>query len=162
MYKTQPEKTLPVVTPIRKIIESAERKDLEAILIGLASSYDRIASSIRASLEPETLLDTEQIKRDIDEAFYSYCDRSGFIDYHDTFSFESDINAPLTSSVRSLLEFGRHMDAFDVSMYADASLQYNMDTEVHTGTNKQVRLLYVRDNRVRYLNSIAKTFLSWL
>ena len=106
------------VTPIRTIIESADRKELEAILIDLANSDIRVESIIRASLEPESPLGAEQIKKEIDEVFYSYGDRFGFINYHNAFSFESDLDSLLTSGVRSLMESGRHMDAFDISTYA--------------------------------------------
>lgn len=120
--KIDPIKAVPHITPIKTIIESADRKELESVLIGLADSDSRIESRIRANLKEESLPDLEHTKEEIDEIFYSYSDRSGFIDYRNAFSFESDLSMMLKNRTKAFIIAGQYIDAFNLSVYAYVKL----------------------------------------
>lgn len=110
------------IQSMKEIIEAADRKDIEELLIHLAVQDDRIGSFIRTNLRTGKPFDVRQVEREIDEVFYTYSDRSGFIDYHSAMAFESDLNDLLRNRIGTLIDNGCYMDAFRASMYAYTKL----------------------------------------
>lgn len=107
---------------IRDIIMSADRKELEALLLELADRDDRTKSFIRSNLGKGKSSDVRQIEKEIDGIFNAYSDRSGYIDYYSAMSFESDLNSLLRNRIRALIDNEEYMAAFDASMYAYTKL----------------------------------------
>ena len=105
-----------------EIITSADRKELESLLLEIASRDDRTESFIRSNLGKGKSADVKQIEKEIDGVFHAYSDRSGYIDYYNAMSFESDLNSLLRNRIRALIDDEEYMAAFDASMYAYTKL----------------------------------------
>ena len=70
------------------MIHRADRSKLEAALIDLAESDDKMESRIRsmiAGTEPDTSID--DLKEAVDSIFEAYTDCDGYINYHNAFDF---------------------------------------------------------------------------
>ena len=107
---------------IGDIIMSADRKELEALLLELAARDDRTESFIRSNLSKGKSSDVKQIEKEIDGIFHAYSDRSGYIDYYSAMSFESDLNSLLRNRIRALIDNDEYREAFDASIYAYTKL----------------------------------------
>lgn len=110
------------VQSIKEIIESADRKEIEELLIQLADQDDRTESFIRANLRAEKSSDVKKIEKEIDRVFNAYSDRSGYIDYYSAMAFETDLNSLLRNRIGELVDNESYMDAFNASMYAYTKL----------------------------------------
>ncbi len=73
---------------IKEIIESADRKEIEELLVYLANQDNLRESFIRSNLVKRTSSDIKQIEKEIDGVFSAYSDGAGFIDYHSAMAFE--------------------------------------------------------------------------
>lgn len=110
------------IKSIREIIKSADRKELEALLLELASRDSRTESFICSNLGKGKSSDVKQIEKEIDGIFHAHSDRSGYIDYYSAMSFESDLNSLLRNRIRTLIDNEEYMSAFEASMYAYTKL----------------------------------------
>ena len=113
-----------VMQNIKEIIESANRKELEELLLHLARQDHRTESFIRANLKGGrgAASDVKKIEKEIDSVFNVYSDRSGYIDYYCAMSFASDLNSLLRNRIGELIDNESSMDAFNASMYAYTKL----------------------------------------
>ena len=107
---------------IKEIIKTADRRELEEMLLQLANQDNRTESFIRANLGSGKTSDVKQIKKEIDKVFYTYSDRSGYIDYHSAMAFETDLDSLLRNRIGALIDNMSYMDAFNASMYAYTKL----------------------------------------
>ena len=110
------------IQSITELIKSADRKQIEELLMHLAHQDDRIESLIRSNLVKGKSADVKQIEKEIDIVFKTYSDRSGFIGYHNAMAFESDINNLLRNRIGTLIDNESYMEAFNASMYAYTKL----------------------------------------
>ena len=116
------------LSPIEEIIESADREDIEKLLISLAEEDSKIEMKIRSALGSTESMDIRQIKWEFDGVFDEYSDRHGYIDYHSAFSFEVDLSTLLKNRVGSLIKNGRYLEAFEASKYVYVRLG-NLDID---------------------------------
>lgn len=107
---------------IEEIIKSADRKDIEELLIHLANQDERMESFIRANLRSGSSSDVKQIEKEIDGVFYAYGDRTGYIDYYNAMSFASDLDSLIRNRIGALIDDESYMDAFNASIYAYTKL----------------------------------------
>lgn len=109
--------------PISELISAADRGQLEKILLNLACSDEKTESRIRAELagisEPR---DISSLKIEIDNIFYAYSGRGGFIDYHAAMGFADDLIMYLENESSRLFDDEEYYAAFEMSMYAYVKL----------------------------------------
>ena len=110
------------IQSIKELIKSADRKELDALLLELAGRDDRTESFIRSNLGKDKSSDVKQTENEIEEVFRAYSDQSGFIDYYNAMSFEIDLNNLLRNRIGALIDNDEYMAAFDASMYAYTKL----------------------------------------
>ena len=114
----------------KDLINSADRKELQELLLELACRDDNTESFIRSNLGKDKSYDVEQIENEIEGVFRAYSDQSGFIDYYNAMSFEIDLNNLLRNRIGALIDNDEYMAAFDASMYAYTKLgNWGMDDD---------------------------------
>lgn len=110
------------IQSITEIIEAADRKEIEELLVHLANHDERVESLVRVNLNKGKGIDAKLVEKEIDRVFNAYSDRSGFINYYNAMSFESDLDSLLRNRIGALIDNGSYMDAFYASMYAYTKL----------------------------------------
>lgn len=105
------------------LISSADRSQLEGMLLELAASDYKVESRIRAGLAGVSgTSDLTEMKNEIDNIFYAYSGRGNYIDYYGAMSFESDLTTYLRNETNRLFDDGEFYTAFELSMYAYVKL----------------------------------------
>ena len=118
------------VQSIKDLINSADRKELQELLLELACRDDKTESFIRSNLGKDKSSDVKQTENEIEEVFRAYSDQSGFIDYYNAMSFETDLNNLLRNRIGALIDNDEYMAGFDASMYAYTKLgNWGMDDD---------------------------------
>ena len=111
------------IRPIEELIRDADRSKLEALLLEYANNDDRAAAHIRSLLsEADSATEISDLKAEVDDIFASYAGRGGYIDYYSAMSFAKDLDTYLRSQTDRLLDDGRIMDAFELTIYAFVKL----------------------------------------
>ena len=111
------------IRPIEELIRDADRSKLEALLLEYANNDDRAEVHIRSLLsEADSATEISDLKAEIDDIFASYAGRGGYIDYYSAMSFAEDLDTYLRSQTDRLLDDGRIMDAFELTIYAFVKL----------------------------------------
>ena len=108
-------------TPISidELISKADRSLLERILMNLAAGDEQIESRIRVMLAGVSdSADIEELEREIDNIFYAYSDRGGYINYHSAMDFCDDLISYLESKSNQLFDNDQYYDAFELAKYA--------------------------------------------
>lgn len=109
--------------PISDLIGAADRRQLEALLLDLSVTDERIESRIRAVLagvsEKE---DLKGLKNEIDEIFFAYSDHGKYINYHAAMGFADDLITYLENETNRLFNNGDYYSAFELSIYAYVKL----------------------------------------
>ncbi len=120
---------------IEEIIRSADRKNMEIVLLQIADMDYKMESLIRASLEKAVASDVRSIEREIDKVFYTYSDGGRYIDYYSAMSFENNLNSLLLNRIGALIDDERYTEAFDASMYAFKKLgEWDIDDDGEIGS----------------------------
>ena len=109
-------------TDISDLLENADRDELIAFLKELLMSDPSIANSFRVRFS-ERLSDGDmlELKREADEIFRSHEIR-GFINYHEAFAFQVEIERFLEEKTEALLEHEDYAAAFEISTYVFVKL----------------------------------------
>ena len=108
-------------TPISidELISKADRSLLERILMNLAAGDEQTESRIRVMLAGVSdSADIEELEREIDNIFYAYSDRGGYINYHSAMDFCDDLISYLESKSNQLFDNDQYYDAFELAKYA--------------------------------------------
>jgi len=114
------------LTALKALLEKADRKDLEKMLLGIADNDKKIGNAIYAFLQPEEILKPHHatakvpmrsLKAELDSIFYNHSDKGGFIDYREASDFLDDCMQFLDEDIRPLVESGAYLDAFNISTY---------------------------------------------
>lgn len=109
-------------TDISDLLENADRDELIAFLKELLMNDPSIANSFRARFcERLSEGDMWELKREADEIFRSHEDR-GFINYHEAFAFQVEIERFLEEKTEALLEHEDYAAAFEISTYVFVKL----------------------------------------
>ena len=104
---------------IDELILKADRSLLERILINLAAGDEQTESRIRVMLAGVSdSADIEELEREIDNIFYAYSDRGGYINYHSAMDFCDDLISYLESKTNQLFDNEQYYDAFELAKYA--------------------------------------------
>ncbi len=107
---------------IRDIIESADRKKINALLLDMANRDYRTENYIRVALEKKKTIDIKVIEKEIDAIFDAYSDQSGYINYHNVMDFDIELDNLLRNRIEPLIEENRYLDAFNASIYSYVKL----------------------------------------
>ena len=104
---------------IDELISKADRTLLERILMNLAAGDEQAESRIRVMLAGvNDSADIEELKSEIDNIFYAYSDRGGYINYHNAMDFCDDLISYLESKANQLFDNDQYYDAFELAKYA--------------------------------------------
>ena len=104
---------------IDELILKADRSLLERILMNLAAGDEQAESRIRVMLAGVSdSADIEELEREIDNIFYAYSDRGGYINYHSAMDFCDDLISYLESKSNQLFDNEQYYDAFELAKYA--------------------------------------------
>ena len=104
---------------IDELISKADRSLLERILMNLAAGDEQAESRIRVMLAGVSdSADIEELEREIDNIFYAYSDRGGYINYHSAMDFCDDLISYLESKTNQLFDNEQYYDAFELAKYA--------------------------------------------
>ena len=104
---------------IDELILKADRSLLERILINLAAGDEQTESRIRVMLAGVSdSAAIEELEREIDNIFYAYSDRGGYINYHSAMDFCDDLISYLESRSNQLFDNDQYYDAFELAKYA--------------------------------------------
>ena len=104
---------------IDELISKADRSLLERILVNLAAGDEQTESRIRVMLAGVSdSADIEELEREIDNIFYAYSDRGGYINYHSAMDFCDDLISYLESKSNQLFDNDQYYDAFELAKYA--------------------------------------------
>lgn len=111
------------IRPIEDLIRDADRSKLEEILLEYANNDERAEAHIRSILsKADKATDISDLKAVVDNIFASYAGRDGYIDYYSAMHFAVDLNNYLRSQTDRLLDDGRIMDAFALTIYSFVQL----------------------------------------
>lgn len=104
---------------LEELIRVADREALENALLDLAYRDVDTADWLRIFLSGSSgSIDLEEAKHQIDEIFLINSDRGGFINYYHAQTFETDLTTYLERETERLINEGKFLEAFQLSMYA--------------------------------------------
>ena len=109
-------------TNVTGLLENADRQELITFIDELAMNDSTIANLLRArfarSLSTE---DLRELKREADDIFRAH-EVKGFINYHEAFEFQVEIERFLTDKTDALLIHEAYEDAFEITKYVFVKL----------------------------------------
>ena len=109
-------------TKVTDLLGKVDSQELISFIDELATNDSAIANLLRARFADNlTVEDMHEIKREANEIFRSH-EVKGFINYHEAFSFQVDIEQFLTDKTDAMLACGAYEEAFDISTYVFVKL----------------------------------------
>lgn len=132
------ERTLREKKELEETIEKIPEEELRAFVKELADYDDEIRNMILTRYAVK--IDAKQIKRlkqEVDNIVYQYGDRSGFIDYRNSWDFTSALHVFLDERVDTLLERSCYSQAFDLTNYVFKIIG-NIDMDDSDGGTSQI------------------------
>ena len=109
---------------VTTLLENASPDQLISFLKELAMNDPAVANMIRVIFsEKLSSGDMTKLKREADDIFRDH-EIKGFINYHEAFQFQADIDAFLTGRTDALLDHGAYTDAFEITTYVFVKLAH--------------------------------------
>ena len=109
-------------TNITDLLEKADRQQLIAFINEFAMNDPAVANLLRVRFsESLSAEDIRELKREVDDIFRSH-EIKGYINYHEAFAFQVDIDHFLTEKTDALLAHGGYAEAFEITKYVFVKL----------------------------------------